>query len=421
MLADVEVRHQLAPKLQFLDEPHRYKVVHGGRGGAKSYGIADYLLVAGAEQPLRILCTREFQNSIEDSVHRLLKDRVTALGLDSFYEVQKTVIKGVNGTTFGFEGLKRNIQSLKSWEGADKCWVEEADVVSDDSWEILIPTIRKDGSEIIISFNPKLDDDPTYKRFVLNPPKTAKVVEINWRDNPWFNDVLRAEMLELKERDYDAWLNVWEGKCRRSLVGAVYAAELRKAEEENRIGEVPYYEGKPVDTFWDLGYRDSTAVWLLQQVGAQTRVIDYMEGSQKKLADYVRELQARGYVYGTDYVPHDAAAKELGVGLSLVEQLSALGRLPQVVPRVPQVAVGIEALRQVFGQLWFDRKKCAVGINHLRRYRYVTNSSNVTGREPLHDASSHAADALRQYGQMSQTIAGSGTWAKVPTLKRRVI
>jgi len=355
-----------------------------------------------------------------ESVHRTLADEIASLNAGDYFEVQQTVIKGRNGSFFGFEGLRRNIQSIKSYANVDVAWVEEAQTVSNESWEVLIPTIRNEGSEIWLTWNPELEDDPTSKRFLLNPPKDCLDIELNWQENAWFPDVLRAEMEELKERDKDAWLHIWEGKFRQVLEGAVYAEELRKADEESRITDVPYYDGKPVDTFWDLGYRDSTAIWMIQQVGAQIRCIDYLEGSQKKIAEYVRELQAKPYVWGTDYLPHDAGAHELGAGLSLQEQVSALNRTVSIVPRIAQLATGIEATRQVFGSLWFDRNKCAAGINQLRRYRYVTNSNNVTGREPLHDASSHAADALRQYGQMSQQIAGSGTWAKMPVHKRRL-
>lgn len=374
----------------------------------------------GVETPIRVLCAREFQSSLDESVQQLLRGQIEALGLGDFYDAQREVVRGLNGTQFGFEGLRRNVKNLKGWEGADYCWVEEADVITGDSLDILTPTIRKDGSEIWFSLNPTLEDDPVYKRFVLADYPDCIKCEVNWRDNPWFPVVLRKEMEHDKATDPDKYLHVWEGKCKRSLEGAVYADELRKADEESRITDVPYYDGKPVDTFWDLGYRDSTAIWMIQQVGLQTRCINYLEGSQKMLADYVRDLQKLPYVWGTDYLPHDAAAKELGSGVSLQEQISAMNRRVAIVPRVGQVSSGIEATRQIFGSLWFDRAKCAAGVNQLRRYRYVTNSSNVTGREPIHDASSHAADALRQYGQMSQQIASSGQWVKVPSLSRRL-
>jgi phage terminase large subunit len=222
-------------KLAFLFEPKRYKVLHGGRGGAKSWGIARALLILAAQKKLRILCAREFQVSIKDSVHKLLADQIEAMGLSEMYEVQKaTIICHLTGSEFIFSGLRHNVDSLKSKEAVDIVWVEEAHNVSGYSWERLIPTIRKDGSEIWISFNPELETDETYKRFVASPPENAAVVQMSWRDNPWFPDVLADEREDLKRRDPDAYLNIWEGHCRQALDGAVYARELRDAQEGGR-------------------------------------------------------------------------------------------------------------------------------------------------------------------------------------------
>ena len=200
MSRPAKTRAEFPEKLQCLFRPARYKVLYGGRGGAKSWGIARALLIQGAAKPLRVLCAREIQKSIGDSVHKLLSDQIKALGLAGFYEVQKTVIRGRNGTEFTFHGLKHNVTNIKSAEGADVCWVEEAQTVSKSSWATLIPTIRKPGSEIWVSFNPELEDDETYQRFVANPPTGAVVVKVNWSDNPWFPDVLRQEKDDLKAR-----------------------------------------------------------------------------------------------------------------------------------------------------------------------------------------------------------------------------
>jgi phage terminase large subunit len=197
-----EIEAQLPRKLAFLFKPARYKVLHGGRGGAKSWGVARALLIMGTERPIRILCAREIQNSISESVHKLLSDQIAALGLDAFYKVQETAIKGVNGTEFAFVGIRQQgVQKIKSYEGYDICWVEEAQTVTDRSWSILTPTIRKPGSEIWITFNPDLEDDPTYQRFVVNPPTGAQVVEVNYTDNPWLPAELRVEMEDLRARN----------------------------------------------------------------------------------------------------------------------------------------------------------------------------------------------------------------------------
>lgn len=210
------LRADFPAKLAFLFEPARYKVLYGGRGGSKSWGIARALLILGAQRKMRIFCAREIQKSIKDSVHKLLKEQIDELGLGSVYRVLETEIRGTNGTEFIFAGLHANKDSIKSIEGIDIAWVEEAQTVSAASWDILIPTVRKEGSEIWVSFNPDLDDDPTYKRFVVNPPPGAVVVQINWSDNPWFPDVLRDEMEHLYATDPEAAAHVWGGQTRRN-------------------------------------------------------------------------------------------------------------------------------------------------------------------------------------------------------------
>lgn len=382
-------------KLAFLFSPKRYKVLYGGRGGAKSWGVARALLIMGAQKKLRILCAREFQNSIADSVHKLLSDQIQELGLSSLYEIQRNKIAGRNGTEFGFEGLRHNITSIKSYEGADICWVEEAQTVSKSSWDTLIPTIRKDGSEIWLTFNPLLESDETYQRFVKKPPANAEVVKLGWQDNPWFPDVLRTEMETLKDRDFDAYLNVWEGECRQILDGAVYANELRRAAESKRIARVPYTPGRPVHTFWDLGWADKTAIWFAQSVGHEYRFIRYLEDSQKPIEHYLRELQKFPYVYGTDYLPHDARAKQLGTGRSIEELMRGSGRKVRVVPNIGLEA-GINAARTLFDLCWFDEAECADGLSALRHYQYEPDEGRGTFKpKPLHNWASHGSDAFR--------------------------
>lgn len=382
-------------KLVCLFEPRRYKILHGGRGGAKSWGIARALLIKGAEKPLRILCAREIQKSIKDSVHQLLRDQIDALGLSGFYDVLNSEIRGKNGTLFLFEGLKHNVANIKSKEGVDIVWVEEAQVVSKNSWETLVPTIRKEGSEIWVSFNPELETDETYQRFVVRPPADAAVVKMNWQDNPWFPEVLRQEKDALRQRDPDAYLTIWEGHCRQALEGAIYAAELRAASEAGRITRVPYDAMKPVHTFWDLGRADLTAIWFAQVVGFEFRLIDYYENRGHALGHYVKVLQDRPYVYGDDWLPHDAQAKLMAAERTIEEQMKGLGRKVRISPKLP-VAEGINAARTLFPRCWFDQERCSDGLNALRHYRYdVDPETKQYSRYPLHDWASHGADAFR--------------------------
>lgn len=194
-----------------MASPHRYKSVHGGRGSARSWTFARLLSVMATNRKLRILCTREYQSSIRESVHQLLSNQIDQMGLSSFYTVQKDSIRSSIGSEFIFKGLRMNPLEIKSLEGIDICWIEEAQSVSNESWEILIPTIRKDGSEIWLSWNTGEVKDPTYQRFVVNKPDDCISVKATYRDNPYFPIVLEKERAYLQRVDLDAYDHVWEG------------------------------------------------------------------------------------------------------------------------------------------------------------------------------------------------------------------
>lgn len=390
-------------KLRFLFEPHRYKVAWGGRGGAKSWGFGRALLIQGRQRPMRILCARETQKSIEESVHKLLSEQIKALNMESFYTIQKTSIAGSNGTGFIFAGIRQATASnLKSYEGCDVAWVEEAQALSAHSWKVLIPTIRKEGSEIWVSFNPELESDATYQRFIVSPPQlqpplSSRVVKLGWQDNPWFPDVLRQEMEDCRRRSEDDYLHVYEGHCKQVVEGAIYRSEILAAEKNNQLTRVPYDPSHPVDTFWDLGFGDNTSIWFTQSIGFEFRIIDHLSGSLQALAYYLKALQERGYVYGLHYLPWDGAAKELGSGRSIQEQMQGVyGKESVRCAKKLSVADGIAAVRAIFPKCFFDREKCADGLQSLRHYRYAFDEDLRTyKREPLHDWASHDADALR--------------------------
>jgi len=388
-------------KLSFLFEPCRYKIAYGGRGGAKSWGIARALLILGAKSQLRILCAREFQTSIKDSVHKLLSDQIEALGLLGFYEITQSAIRGKNGSEFAFVGLKNNVANVKSFEGVDICWVEEAQTVSRLSWNTLIPTIRKEKSEIWISFNPELESDETYQRFVLNPPANSKVVKINWSDNPWFPETLKLEKDSLKARDIEAYNTVWEGLCRQTVDGAIFAREMQLADLEERITRVAYDPTKPVHAVFDLGWSDATAIWFVQFIGMETRLIRYIEDSQKTISDYLAKMQTFGYIYDTLWLPHDAENKTLAANGRSIEQIvKASGYKTKIIPKTP-IVDSINAARTLFRNCWFDRENCYDGLQCLRHYRYeVDPDTKAFSKTPVHDQYSHGADAFRMLGLM---------------------
>ena len=194
--------------------PRRYKVYYGGRGGAKIWSFADVLITLALKRLLRVLCARELQVSIKDSVHKLLSDRIEARGLSSMFTITDTSIRSVMGSEFVFRGLRHNATEIKSFEGVDICWVEEAQKVSQDSWDVLLPTIRKEGAEVWVSFNPSSPNDPVWQIFVENTPENAIVRKVNWYDNPFFTSTLDEERRRCLATDPDKYAWIWDGEPR---------------------------------------------------------------------------------------------------------------------------------------------------------------------------------------------------------------
>lgn len=383
-------------KLECLFQPARYKVLYGGRGGSKSWGVARALLILGAQKKLRIACGREIQKSIADSVHHLLKEQIEELGLQSSYRVFETYIEGVNGTLFTFHGLKTNVVSLKSIEGIDIFWAEEAQTISKTSWDTLIPTIRKEGSEIWISFNPELDTDETYRRFVLNPPTGAMVVPVNYKDNPWFGPVLEQERLDCLARSEDDHDHIWGGQTRKTLEGAIFANEMREAYASNRVMRVPYDMAHPVQTVWDLGRADMTAIWFVQMIGLEFRIIDYYQNRGFALPHYIKTLKEKPYSYGTFWLPHDARNEQLVAERTIEQQVQTAfpGSTVNIVEKT-SVVHRIDAARTIFNRCVFDADATAAGLNVLGRWKYkVDPDTKQWSKEPEHDDNSHGGDAF---------------------------
>lgn len=395
----LQVKAEFPPKFQGLFVPKRYKVYYGGRGGAKSWAIARALLIRGVQEPLRVLCVRELQNSIAESVHKLLSDQIAALGLGAYYDVQKAVILGPNGTSFSFEGIKNNVQKIKSYEGVDVCWVEEAALVTKNSWDVLVPTIRKPGSEIWVSFNPELEEDPTYQMFVVRRPTNAIVQKVTWRDNPWFPAELKQEMEDCKNASYDDYLWIWEGHCKRVLDGSVYKREIRQVLEEGRLTSVPWQKGIPVDVTLDLGRSDYTATWFRQSVGLERRYIDFYKEHGRDLDWHIEAIAARGYRIGTITLPHDAAHSRLGMRVSIEKQFrDAFPNNTVKVLKKGGLMEGIQAVRRIFGNCWFDEEKTGAGFKDLSKYGYkVIPGTTRFSDKPDHDTDGYSdtADAFR--------------------------
>lgn len=395
-------------KLEFLFEPHRYKVAYGGRGSGKSWGFARALLIQAANRPLRILCCREIQKSIKQSVHTLLTDQIQALGLGGFYEILEAEIRGKNGSQFSFTGLATNtVESIKSFEGCDIAWVEEAQTVSKKSWDILIPTIRKENSEIWVSFNPDLDTDDTYQRFIVNKPDNAAVVKINWSDNPWFPRTLEEERLHSKATnpDYD---NIWEGNCKAAKDGAIYANEIREAQENGRVTNVPYDPTLKVHVVMDLGWNDSMTIILVQRGVSEARIIGYIEDDHRTLDSYSSQLKSLPYNFGQMYLPHDGQSKDFKHGTSAEEIMRRNGWDVRIVPK-SDIEHGIRIARMNFHRVYFDKSVTRL-LECLKNYRRTINSATNEPGAPLHDEYSHGADAFR-YMSISLDGMKNESWA----------
>lgn len=408
-MATERVPCQVPEVLLPLAQPRRYKVAYGGRGSGKSWSVARLLVAMAAARPLRVLCARETQKSIQESVHKLLKDQIEALGLSGAFEVQETRILGVNGSEFSFAGIRQQgIANLKSFEGVDVCWVEEAQVVTKRSWDVLVPTIRKPGSEIWLTFNPELDTDETYTRFVLQPPEGALVIACNWSDNPWFPPELDKERRDWQRRDPEGYKTVWDGQCRAAVEGAIYAAEIARLQADGRLCNAPYDPLLKVHTIWDLGWNDSMSILLAQRSGSgELRVIDYIEDDHRTLDSYVAELLTRPFRWGTDFIPHDGRSRDFKSGKSTEELLQALGRTVTVLGR-DDVEEGIRQARMMFPRCWVDRKAQAL-VNRLKRYRRTQHATTGEFGAPLHDENSHGADCWR-YLAMAEPQMSNEDW-----------
>lgn len=419
---------EIPQTFEVLFKPKRYKVFFGGRGSAKSWSYAMALVILGVQKPMRILCTREFQKSIKESVHRLLADSIERCGLQAEYEVLDKSIRGRNGTLFIFEGLRNNPNEIKSLEGIDVCWCEEAQAISSSSWKFLIPTIRKEGSEIWVSFNPLSEFDSTYQRFVI---PFAEIVEahdwkagekgepyiderhyihkVSWRDNPFFTSVLRDEKDADFAKDEAKAAHVWEGECADAAEGAILAEQLRRMAKEGRITNIPIVNA-PVYTAWDLGRNDTTCIIWFQDVAGQIRIVDFYEDRLKQIPFYCKVVKEwadeRDAVYERHYMPHDVEAEVLGMQDTREQQFEAGGVKPlEIVPKTPSIEDGIAALRGRFPEFWIDKERCADLLKACRMYQYEKDERLSTEERPVFKDkpgpkwATNPVDALRQIAQ----------------------
>ena len=401
-----------------LVPPARFKVLYGGRDSAKSWSIARMLLARGRAKPERILCTREVQKSIAESVHQLLKDQVAALGMNDFYDVQNNYIKGANGTQIGFHGLSgQTANSIKSFEGTTICWVEEAQTITKRSWDLLEPTIRAPNSEIWVSFNPELDTDETYKRFVTTEQPDSIVTMMNWQDNPWRSKVLDAAREKMEREDPDNYAHIYGGLCRPAVEGAIYFKEVSKLRADGRLCNVPYDPMLKVHVVADLGRNDYMALLLVQRLASEIRVIRYIEDRMRDIPSYHQELTDLKLNWGKLWLPHDARAKTLTsasnpLGASAEEQFAKLGWEVEIIDNVDREQ-GIRKTREVFPRLCIDKTHASELLNRLGRYRRRVNADGQAG-DPMHTDDSNGADGTRYLALVADQLSNDARPEVVP-------
>ena len=377
----------------------RHIVFHGGRSSGKSTTVATVLAVLASQKPLRILCCREVQNSIADSVHKLLADMIQKYNLPG-WEVGREYIRNRIGSEFIFKGVRNNAQSIKSLEGIDICWVEEAQSVSMESIDILIPTIRKAGSYFIWTFNRLTENDPVWERIAGHPDERTFVRQINSDE---IESLLSPEVIHEREKmrkeNPELFAHVWLGQPLTVTTGSIYGKQLAQAREEGRIGSVPYDGSAPVYAALDLGVGDSTAICFFQTVGQEIHFIDYYESCGEDLAHYINVLSNKPWDYRQIFLPHDAKARELQTGKTREEFFRDHGYANVTILRPSTHTFGQDDINMVarpkFSRCWFDEKKCARLLECLGAYHYEYDDKNKLLKDrPKHDFSSHAADAF---------------------------
>ena len=370
----------------------RYKVYYGGRGSGKSWACARVLLAKGFERPIRILCAREIQKSISDSVHKLLSEQLEEMGLGGFYDITRDAIRGQNGTEFIFKGLRANPQEIKSMEGIDIAWVEEAQAVSAESWDVLIPTIRKDGSEIWVTFNPLDEQDPTYQRFIVNPSADALIRKVNYDENPYFPDVLRKEMEWLKRRDYESYLHIWEGEVRKISNALVFGGRF-KVESFDTPNNARFYHG------CDWGFANDPTTLIRCFVDNGTLYIDQEAWGVGVEIDQTPQLfdtveTARRWPIKADCARPETISYMRRQGFNVTAAKKWQGSIED----------GLEFIKT------FDiviHPRCRHIIDEFNRYSYKVDKQTGDILPVIVDAYNHGIDALRY--SLDGLIKGRGT------------
>lgn len=398
------LRIDTAPTYSALLKPSRYKGVFGGRGSGKSHFFAELMVEQCVMNPgTRAVCIREVQKSLKESAKRLLEDKIEAMGVASMFRIQNEQIITPGGGLIIFMGMRDHTkESIKSLEGFNIAWVEEAQTLSRGSLEMLRPTIRSPGSEIWFSWNPRLKSDPI-DVFLRSeePPTDSVVLKANYDANPWFPDVLEQERRDCMRSDPDMYDHIWRGEYITSMPGAYYTRHIRDARDEGRVGAVSADPLLPLRAFWDIGgtgaKADARAIWIGQFVGKEIRLVDYRETVGQPLGADVTWLRDNGYESALMVLPHDGATNDRVYAVSYESALRDAEFRVEVIPNQGKGAASkrIEAARRIFPKCWFNAPKVeAAGLLALGYYHEKIDEERNVGLGAEHDWSSHCADAF---------------------------
>jgi phage terminase large subunit len=344
--------------------------------------------------------------------------------LSQNYDVGEKYIRTKDGRVdYLFVGLRRNIESVKSTSRIRLLWVDEAEQVSEDAWQKAIPTVREELAEIWCTWNPERRASATNKRFRESPPESSKIVEINWRDNPWFPTTLEMIRAEDEKLRPDTYPHIWEGEYATAHSGAYFAKLLSDAKQEGRISKVQKDPNLGIRAFVDIGgtgaKSDAYAMWIAQFVGREIRVLDYYEAIGEPLATHLQWLRDRGWGKASIFLPHDGSTHDRVYDVSFESAIRAAGFPCEVIPNQGRGAarMRIEAARRLLPSMWFNADPTEAGRDALSWY-HEKKSQDVrdVGLGPEHDWSSHSADAFGLMCVAYETPRGNPTKLKYPVL-----
>ena len=401
------IRIKTARVFKPLIKPARYKGAYGGRGSGKSHFFAELLIEDSlAIHGCRSVCIREVQKTLKESSKRLIEDKLRdfrlteADGFKIFNEVIQTPGDGV----ITFQGMQdHNAESIKSLEGFNRAWVEEAQTLSARSLSLLRPTIRAKGSELWFSWNPRRKNDPVDEMLRGDkPPTNSVVVRANWSDNPLFPIVLNQERLDCLETQPDQYDHIWEGGYATVNAGAYFAHQLSQARKENRIGRVAADPLLTIRLFMDIGgtgaKSDAFAIWAVQTVGREIRVLDYYETVGQPIQAHLEWLRTKCYspTRASIWLPHDGAQNDKVFAVSYQSAFESAGYSVEVVPNQGKGAASqrIESVRRWLPSCWFNEETCKPGLDALGWYHEKRDEARSIGLGPEHDWSSHGSDAF---------------------------